>query len=423
MFSIKYKKLKNGAKIIVARNKNLQSIALSASFNVGTKNEENKMPGISHFVEHLICQNKTLNRRLDISGILVAGSVYKETTNYSLQTSKNNLYDAFGVFINSLLNLNVKNSDIKKEKKIISEEIKMYQNDDFAVAEDILEDLMFPNSYMGKNLFGTDYSVNELTKKDIETYHQKYYNPNNLVVCLSGNINLETERKITKIVQRQQNKNKAELPEKFIKKISSYLDKQKKHLILKKNKSKQIETVICYKGFNIFNKKKYILRLLSIILVHGYNSRLFGKIREEKGLAYYLNSFCVEYLKSGYLEIRFTSQKDNLREILEIIGNEIKNISMNGIDEKEITRAKTIFINETNLNLEDPVILSEYLAGETCLIGKMPDKKEKLFSDIKKITAKDIFKTASQVLTKENIYLSMVGNMPVKKELYLKYFS
>jgi len=419
MFSIKYKKLRNGAKIILARNKSLQSIVVSASFNVGIKNESNKIYGISHFTEHLICQNKTLNQKLDIFGALVIGSTYKETTNYLLQIPKSNFEDAFDVFINSLLNLNIKDSDVKKEKKIILEEINIYQNDDIAVAEDVLEKLMFPSSYMGRNLFGTVYSVKKLTKKDIEVYHQKYYNPNNLVVCLSGDIDLETENKIIKVVQEWQNK--TELLEKFIKNIGTCPDKQKKHLVVKKNKSKQIETVICYKGFDVFNKKKYALMLLSAILCRGYNSRLFKKISEEKGLAYYLNSFCVEYLKGGYLEIRFTAQKDNLREILEIIGNEIKNILVSGINKKELVRAKTIFIHETSLNLEDPVILSEYLAGETCLIGKIPDKKEKLFSNIKKITTKDILETASQVLSKENLYLFIIGDAPTKKGLYLKY--
>jgi len=203
MFSIKYKKLRNGAKIILARNKSLQSIVVSASFNVGIKNESNKIYGISHFTEHLICQNKTLNQKLDIFGALVIGSTYKETTNYLLQIPKSNFEDAFDVFINSLLNLNIKDSDVKKEKKIILEEINIYQNDDIAVAEDVLEKLMFPSSYMGRNLFGTVYSVKKLTKKDIEAYHQKYYNPNNLVVCLSGDIDLETENKIIKVIQEQ----------------------------------------------------------------------------------------------------------------------------------------------------------------------------------------------------------------------------
>ena len=66
-------------------------------------------------------------------------------------------------------------------------------------------------------------------------------------------------------------------------------------------------------------------------------------------------------------------------------------------------------------------LLIRLLSIDTKGLGKMLDKKEKLFSDIKKITTKDILETASQVLSKENLYLFIIGDAPTKKGLYLKY--
>ncbi|MFH1551260.1 MAG: pitrilysin family protein [bacterium] len=418
--NIKHIKLKNNAQLIIFKNKKLKSITASIVFNVGTKNENNKTYGISHFIEHLICQNKTLNKKLDFLGTKIIGYTYKETTSYLLRTIKKDFEYGFNFFIKSLMNIDISNNEIIKERKIISKEIEISQNDYFILVDDMLENLMYHNSYISQTVLGSISSIKKINKKKVKTYYQKYYNPNNLVICIIGDINTTTENKIIKSINKQNSKINLPVP-KFRKNVLGKTKKTKTRLAVKKNRQQQIEVAIGLKGFDFFDKKKYILRLLSIILTNGYNSRLFKKIREEKGLAYYLDSFCVEYIKNGYLEIKFTTTKNTLQQILSTIYEELKRLKTQKINDKELTRAKRIFKNDTILNLENPIILSEYLAEEKTLTGKNIDIEKELFKFIDKINAKDILKITSKVFSKKNIYISLIGDVPIKikKEFFL----
>jgi len=417
--NIEYKKLKNGANLIIVQNKNLQSITASVSFNVGIKDESNKKHGTSHLIEHLICQNKPLNQELDFLGATIVGSTYKETTNYLLQFIKKDFERVLGFFIESLINLDFNNDEIQKEKKIIFEEIAIRQNDYFVLVDDLLENLIYPSSYMGKPLLGTVNSIREITKEDLQAYYHKYYNPNNLAICLIGDIDSFIKNKAIQLIENWKHKvNLSNIKSRNA--LSNQVNRSNKHLIIKENASKQIEVAVGFKGFNLFDERKYFLRLLSIILGRGYNSRIFKKIREEKGLVYYLDTFCVEYLQGGYLEIKITIQKENLEKALRLIKEELQNLSINGIGEKELLRAKKKFQYETILNLEDPVILSEYLSGEMSLIGKILYPEKKAFRIVDRITLTDISKIISKILSKENMYIALVGN--AKREEIVKCF-
>lgn len=291
-----YKKLKNDAQIIFVNDKRLRSINISAVFNVGSKNENDKTAGISHLIEHLICQDKSLNKRLESIGTRIYGNTYKETTSYLLRVLKDDFNTAFDIFIKSLIKFKPDCDDIDKEKKIILEEIVSRQNDNLIVVDDLLERIMYPNSYISKETTGNLSSVKKITKEDIEDYYQKHYNPRNLMICLVGNISSDIKNRIIQIIQGYRNKTKL-VPEMETK--NNKIDKTQKNITIRKDKSELIEVAIGFKGFNFFDEKKYFLRLLSIILTASYDSRLFREIREKEGLVYYLESFCVEYNKSG----------------------------------------------------------------------------------------------------------------------------
>lgn len=413
-------KLKNGTRVILVRNRNLKSVNISAVFNVGIKDEDEKLAGISHLIEHLICQDKSLNKKLEPLGTGICGYIYKETTRYFLRVLKDDFRNTFDIFIKSLLEFKPNQNDIKKEKKIILEEITSRRNDYFIAVDNFLERTIYPSSYMGKETTGNPVSLKKITKKDIEGYYQKYYNPRNLTICLVGGIDPNIKRKVIQVIQKYQNRTKLDSEKK---KEISRIGAPQKNIFVKKNKSRLIEAAVGFKGFNIFDEKKYLLRLLSIILTGAYNSRLFKKIREKEGLVYYLESFCVEYIKSGYLEIKFKTTKNNLQKALTIIGKEIEKMKEKGIIEKELTQAKKTFKCDTILRLENPLTLSEHLAEEMASIGRNIDTEKELFKIIDKIKSNDILEIVPRIFNKGNIYVSLIGDVVVKKGDLIKMLS
>jgi len=408
-------KLKNGVQIIIVRNADLKSITTLATFCTNSRNKNNEIPGISHFIEHLITKNKTLNKKLDILGGVMYGDTFKEITNYSLKVLKNNFEDAFKIFITALFKPIINQEIVEIEKKIIQEEIREYKEDNLWMVDELLENLMYPNTFIEKSILGTSQSISKLTLENIKSYYLKYYTPNNLTICVIGNISPIVKKEITSILRNVKQK---KIPLKRTFKNRKSLDKdfvlkEKNKIEIKGNHSTQTIVAIGFKGFNYLNEKKYILRLISMLLTKGYNSRLFLKIREEEGLVYYLDSFCVEYRDRGYLEIKFSSSKKNLSKILGIICQEITILKQKKIKPWELKRVKTLFKSETALNLENPEDLADYITEEKIVSGKNINI-EKLFDIIDKIQIKDVKEIASQILTKKNMNIAIIGDLKNK---------
>jgi len=184
----------------------------------------------------------------------------------------------------------------------------------------------------------------------------------------------------------------------------------KVRLIAHLNDSQQVQAVVGFPAFSIFDRRRYVMRLLASILTNGHNTRLFQKIREQKGLVYYLDSFSVEFTNTGYFAIKLSCTKENILAILKIVKKELEMLATEKIKKAELIRAKKIFKSETIFLLEDPEVLSEYLTEEWIFKKKNADIKQ-VFSAIDAISVKDIQTVVFQIFAKHRIYLALIGNI------------
>lgn len=363
MSGIKYRQLENGLRIVAEEIPYVRSVSLGVWTNVGSRMEDESNYGIAHFIEHMLfkgTKNRTsrqISNDIDYYGGNINAFTTEDHTCYHVKMPSNHIDRGIEVLADMIINSVFDREQIEKEKSVIKEEIKMYQDS----SEDYLYDELlmrtFDNKGVGRNVLGTKKSVSEISRQKIQEFFNKYYVPNNSVIVMSGNFIFdEVVEKIEscfnqwekrKVVIKREGQNFK--PVRFIE------DKD----------DEQVNLAILYEcPDDSIDKEFYAVKLLGNIVGNTPSSRLFQHIREEKGLSYSIYSSDSFYVGYGEFGIFSSVAAENLKEVYDSIISEIDNLRKNYISEEELTFAKEQYKGMVIMNLEDTedrmMLIGEY---------------------------------------------------------------
>ncbi|MFH1001645.1 MAG: pitrilysin family protein [bacterium] len=419
MIIYKVIKLENGLRIVVEEMPYMKSVAIVFGIGAGSRYEVQKHQGISHLIEHMLF--KGTNKRkstLEISQVIegiggeINASTSKETTYLYAKVPQEQFKTAFDVLADIILNSLMREEDIHKEKNIIIEEIKKYQDIPEELVEILLDKIMWKNHPLGKPILGEEKSVINIQREDLLSYINTFYRPNNLVISVAGNIKIEEVilqvDKYFKIIEKGEVKNY--LPAK---------DNQKNTQIgIKFKKSNQAHLSFGFPGISRLDPDKYSVDLLDIILGSGLSSRLFQKIRVRKSLAYDIHSFIQYFNDISSFNIYAGIDSSKLRETIQTILEELNKIKDNNLKEDELRKAKEMYKGALSLSLESTLSRAFWLGNRILLYGRTSTFDE-IKEKIEEVKVKDIQKMAQNIFTKDKINLSIVGPFKEKdKEEY-----
>jgi len=392
----------------------MKSIAIVFGIGAGSRYEVQKYQGISHLIEHMLF--KGTNKRkstLEISQVIegiggeINASTSKETTHLYAKVPQEQFKTAFNVLADIILNSLMREEDLRKEKNVIIEEIKKYQDIPEELVEILLDRIMWKNHPLGRSVLGDEKSVVNIQREDLLSYINTFYRPNNLVISVAGNIKvaeviLQVE-KYFKIVGKSE--------------VSNYLpakDNQKNTRIgIKFKKSNQTHLSFGFPGISRLDPDKYSVDLLDIILGSGLSSRLFQEIRVKKSLAYDIHSFIQYFNDISSFNIYVGIDSSKLRETIQTILEELNKIKDNNLKEDELKKAKEMYKGALSLSLESTLSRAFWLGNRMLLYGK-PSNFDEIKEKIEEVKIKDIQKMAQNIFTKDKINLSIVG--PFKKK-------
>src|SRR3989344_4409232 len=190
-----YKKtiLKNGLTVLEVPDPSAKSVLVDIFVKVGSRHEAKRINGISHFLEHLLFKGsqkyptaQILSHALDAIGAEYNANTGKEHTQYYIKAAKKHFRFIFGVLTDMLQNPILSAEEIEREKGVIIEEINMYEDTPIRHVEDVLEELMWPNTPLGRNIAGTKAIIKSMTREDIAGYVATYYQPENIIIAVTG---------------------------------------------------------------------------------------------------------------------------------------------------------------------------------------------------------------------------------------------
>lgn len=399
--------LKNGLTIIGEEIPYLKSITLGVWINAGSRIEDKKVSGVSHFIEHMMFKgtknrtSKEIASEIDNLGGQINAFTSKECTCYYVKLLDEHIDYGIDILSDMLLNSLFDKSDIEKERLVILEELKMYEDSPEDLAYDLLIENIYENSDLGMNIIGTKESLFDINQEEMLKYFNKYYVPNNSVISIAGNFNFD------EMVEKLEDKFK-DWERKDVSVEINPVD-FKSCFIAKNKDTEQVNLSICLKSIPMGNAEElYALAVINNVFGGSISSRLFQKIREEKGLVYSIFSSQSAYRECGEFSIFASMSNENLEEVYELIIEEIKTIRKNYLTEKEIKDSKEQLKGSYILGLESTS--SRMMStGKAMLLSKRVRTTDEILDCINNVDMDIIKVVIDKVFNLDNLGVCIVG--------------
>ncbi len=413
---MKYHKttLKNGLRIITIPMKNTETVTVMVLVKAGSDYETREINGISHFLEHMCFQGtKTrpnsgdISRELDSLGAQSNAFTSKEFTGYWAKAHKKHFPKILDVVSDIYLNPIFKEDAIEREKGVVVEEIKMYEDLPQHKVGEVFEELLYGTQPAGWPIIGSEKNVRSFTKEQIFNYRKKHYTAKNTILVIAGGIETKkaetlAKKYFTSITGGLKNKHE---------KTNSAQENPKIKLHFKE--TDQAHIILGFRSFDVKNKDNPKIAVLEAILGRGMSSRLFRKLRDDLGICYYVRAGNDTADDRGFFAVASGLSKDRVKIGIEAILGEIKKIKTELVSAEELRKAKDLMIGNMYLSLETSDSYADFYSFQDLydLKIKTPEEKEKR---IEKITAKDIMDMANKIFDKKTMNLAIVG--PFKDE-------
>ena len=409
-------RLKNGLRVITVSRKNTKAVTLLVLVAVGSKYEKKKISGISHLIEHLLFKGtkKRPGPLKVVEPLDEVGGVYnaftgQEYTGYYIKVRKEHFDMALDILSDIFLNSQFLSKEIKKEKSVVSEEIKMYHDHPMHHVQSLWNNLLYGDQPAGWDIAGTQKSVAGISRQEILDYFKNQYISAKTVVCAAGNFPVKEAKK--KIEEKFCKTAKGEILEK-----SSVVEKQKEpNFLLERRKTDQTHLCLGVRGYSLFSPRRYAQEVLAVVLGGMMSSRLFTKVRQELGLAYYVACESFSDSDTGFLMARAGVDNENSKKAVSAIVKEFKKIKR-GVPSKELKKAKENLKGKMALHLETSDALASFYGIQEIMENNFLTLEE-IYDKINKVGAKDISELAKDIFKPENLNLALIGPLEKEKEL------
>ncbi|WP_281699281.1 M16 family metallopeptidase [Cetobacterium somerae] len=406
--SITTKRLDNGITLLMEDIKSINTASLGFFVRAGVKNELPGEEGISHFIEHLLFKGTTnrsakeISEEIDDQGGMINAYTSVEKTAYYIQMTSNTLEIGIDILNDMFLNSTFTDENIEKERNVIIEEIRMYED----IPEEVVheENLGFAiTGTQSQKVAGTIESLKGIDREKILKYFYDMYKPENIVVAVAGNIE---EEKIFK----QLNKGIGQLKDRSTKRVYNgdmVINSGEKIIVQETN---QVHLCINTLGTSSTDKDRVEASVISNVLGGNMSSRLFQKIREERGLAYSVYSYTSNFDEGGLFTVYAGTTHEDYKEVISLIEEELKELKENGITEKELQRAKNQFLSMVTFGLESSKGKMTRMAGSYLVYGYVRDI-ETVIKEIEDVNLNDIKRVAKKIFDEKYISKTILGNI------------
>lgn len=407
----------DGSVIILLPKTDTKAVTFEALYKVGSRNEDDKNNGVSHFVEHLMFKGTTkrpstmdISKELDGVGADYNAFTGKDHTGYYIKADSRHLSLAVEMLSDMLHNSKFDKEEVNRERGVIIEEIKMYEENPLMHIEDVFESLIFKETVLGREIAGPKINIKNISRDALYKYYQKYYYSGNLVLSLAGNF--KTKEAIALInhffpVKKSKKRVKITPVKKSLQKTSQ--------VQLVNRPLEQVQLMLGWTSVSKKDKKFLALQMLANILGGNMSSRLFLQIRERRGLCYSIRAGVNGYEDISNFAISAGLNKDKIEEAIQAIREEIDKVKNEGISEEELAQAKENIRGRLILRLENSSAYLAFLSDQE-LFGQKPKTLEELLQEVDKITLKQVNQIAKDIFVMSQSNLALIGPFADKKK-------
>jgi predicted Zn-dependent peptidase len=400
----------NGVRIVLEQIPTVRSVAIGVWIGTGSRNENEQNNGISHFLEHMFFKGtKTRSAReiaeaFDSIGGQVNAFTSKEYTCYYAKVLDDHAGFALEMLADMFFNSTFVEEELKKEKNVVLEEIKMYEDTPDDIVHDLLSKACYANHPLGYPILGTEQTLNTFTGDTLREYMAENYTPDKVVISVAGNVEESFIHEIEKYFGSFEAKQEAHQM------VAPVFQPQK---LARKKETEQAHLCIGFNGLPVGHKDIYSLIILNNILGGSMSSRLFQEVREQRGLAYSVFSYHSSYQDGGLLTIYGGTGSNQLDLLFETIQETVQKLKEDGITSKELQNSKEQMKGSLMLSLESTNSRMSRNGKNELLLGRHRSLDE-VIECINNVTEDSVNKLAKQIFSEDFAValISPTGQLP-----------
>ncbi len=409
MKSIKKTIFKNGLRLVLAPQPASLAASVLILVEAGSEYETKKINGLSHFLEHMMFKGTTrrpqpgmIAEELAALGAQSNAFTTQEFTGYWAKAEAHKIGKILDIVSDLYLNPLFVTEEIEKERGVIIEELNMYEDTPMRKVQDIFLSLMYGDQPAGWDVGGEKDIIRKLTREDFIKYRAARYVMPGTVVVVAGKFNEKA------VVAQVRNAFAALKRRAASKKLPTKEHQTKPQLLLKYKESDQGHLALGFRAFNIFDERRYALQVLADILGGGMSSRLFKRVREELGAAYYVRAEADPYLDHGLMSISAGVDHKKIETVITAVLAECRRLRDELVPEKELQKAKDHMIGNLILGLETADDLGSFYGGQEILTKKLLPP-ERVIDRIKATSAAEVRAAARAIFTNKGLNLAVIG--------------
>ncbi len=403
--------LPNGIRVVGQQIEGFHSVSVGIWTRTGSANElGEKERGITHFIEHMLfkgTQRRTAQQiaaEMDGMGGILNAFTSKECTCYHARVSGEKLAEAYDILSDIVLHATLNEQEMEREKGVVLEEINMSEDMPEDLVHELLAQAYFGDHALALPILGNKQSVSSFTREDLLDYMHRRYVPQTMVVAAAGGFDFEMLCDMVERTLGQMPRSDHDLPD------YPAFTPHSGRVVLREKPIEQAHLCMATPAFALGDDRIFALSVLNNAFGGGMSSRLFQKIREERGLAYDVYSHPSSYLQCGAFTIYTGINAAHTESVIELVLQEMEEVKRNGLSKEEFTRAKDQLKGNYVLGLESTSSRMNALGKAMTMQGELRTA-EQMLEGIEKVDMDAVAAILPTVFDLDRLSISAVGNI------------
>src|SRR5450432_2992349 len=401
--------LPNGLVVLTETMSHVRSVSVGVWIRNGSRREVREENGLAHFMEHMVFKGterrsaEAIAREMDSVGGMLDAFTSKDQICFNAKVLDEHLPIAFDVIADLVLRPKFDSEDVKKERQVVLEEIKMDLDNPEYLLHEIFTRGFWPEHPLGRPILATPATVGNFSREALRNRFQQWFAPDRLVLSAAGNV---THERVMELVEKEFG---AAVPGGESEGTSAPATGAPIHLEAKKE-LEQVHLCLGVPSVPLAHERRFGVAVLNNLLGGGMSSRLFQNIREKRGLAYAVFSEITPYSDAGMLTVYAGSAKETVGQVLDLIVSEFRDLKKSLVTEEELTRSKNHLKGSLMLSLESTSARMSNLARQELYFRRFYSLDE-ILASIDAVKREQLQALAQQYFRVDDIAVTVLGNL------------
>ncbi len=400
--------LDSGERVISEKLDHVRSVAVGFWIGAGSRDETDAKAGASHFIEHLLFKGSLRYTALEIAeifdglgGELNAATSREHTVVYA-RIPDHHLETAIDVMVDMVFSPAF--NELDAERDVVLEEIAMYEDAPQELVHDLIARAVFGKHALGRSVIGTAEVISSISRRTLASYHRALYVPGNVVVAAAGAV--EHARLVELLgaaLARQERPTdvRARGRKPLVREPAPGVRFQHKE-------TEQYHVCLAAPGIARSDRRRFAASLLDAILGGSASSRLFQEIREKRGLAYSVYTFMSQYSDTGQIGVYLGTREENLATALELAKEQIADVALGGLTDRELVRAKENLKGRIVISMEGTSTRMSRL-GKSLITDSELLSLDRIIGEIDAVEREVVCELAGALLAPERLSAAGIG--------------